>query len=354
MLNPIVKKRKYLLIYLGAFVVIALLQMAIINYFQDINLPAAAADAAIFNVLLALIGFNIWYVLRFNLHEQQSFFDLAVNHVLSAVITVALWLTAGFFILQSMESNNELYLQFLQQSLPWRAVIGLFFYLVFVLVYYMFMYYEDLQQKMQVESELNNLVREAELNVLKSQINPHFLFNSLNSISSLTMTNPEKAQEMVIKLSDFLRYSLSHDRKETTTLRRELENTERYLDIEKVRFGHRLKYQLNINKDCLDASIPNMILQPLFENAIKHGVHNSTEEVLIELRCEPDENFYILRLINDFDPEATRPKGEGIGLKNIRQRMQLLYKRDDLLQINMGKIEFEAVLKIPKKAQNDQ
>jgi two-component system, LytTR family, sensor kinase len=218
----------------------------------------------------------------------------------------------------------------------------------------MFMYYEDLQQKMQVESELNNLVREAELNVLKSQINPHFLFNSLNSISSLTMTNPEKAQEMVIKLSDFLRYSLSHDRKETTTLRRELENTERYLDIEKVRFGHRLKYQLNINKDCLDASIPNMILQPLFENAIKHGVHNSTEEVLIELRCEPDENFYILRLINDFDPEATRPKGEGIGLKNIRQRMQLLYKRDDLLQINMGKIEFEAVLKIPKKAQNDQ
>jgi two-component system, LytTR family, sensor kinase len=354
MLNPLVKKREYLIGYLAAFVLIIIIHTIILNYFQDINLLSALTDAAVFNAAMALFGFSIWYVLRFSLREQQNIFDLMVNHILSAVITVALWLAAGYFIMQSLESTNELYLAFLQQSLPWRAIIGVFFYMLFVMVYYMFMYYEDLQQKMRVESELNNLVREAELSALKSQINPHFLFNSLNSISSLTMTDPEKAQEMVIKLSDFLRYSLSHDRKETTTLRRELENTERYLDIEKVRFGHRLKYALNVDDTCLDASIPNMILQPLFENAIKHGVHNSTEEVLIELRCEPDENFYILRLVNDFDPEAARPKGEGIGLKNIRERLQLLYNRADLFQINMGKIEFEAILKIPKTKADEQ
>lgn len=348
MLNPIVKKRKYLIAYLAAFLLAMLVQTAIINYFQDIKLAAALTDAAVFNGIFALIGFNLWYVLRFNLREQQSLFDLIVNHLLAAVITVSLWLAAGYFILQSLEREYEAYLNFLQESLPWRAIIGAFFYLVFILLYYMVMYYEDLQQKMQIESELGKLVKEAELNVLKSQINPHFLFNSLNSISSLTMTDPEKAQEMVIKLSDFLRYSLSHDRKETTTLRRELENTERYLEIEKVRFGHRLKYKLEVYEACLDAHIPNMILQPLFENAIKHGVHNSTEEVLIELRCEAGENFYTLRLINDFDPEASRPKGEGIGLKNIRNRMQLLYNRSDLFHVTMGKIEFEAVLKIPK------
>ncbi len=348
MLNPIAKKRKYLVAYLAAFLLAMLVQTAIINYFQDIRLTAALTDAAVFNGIFALIGFNLWYVLRFNLREQQSLFDLVVNHLLAAVITVSLWLAAGYFILQSLERDYEAYLDFLQQSLPWRAIIGAFFYLIFILLYYMVMYYEDLQQKMQIESELGKLVKEAELNVLKSQINPHFLFNSLNSISSLTMTDPEKAQEMVIKLSDFLRYSLSHDRKETTTLRRELENTERYLEIEKVRFGHRLKYKLEVNEACLDAPIPNMILQPLFENAIKHGVHNSTEEVLIELKCEVGESFYTLRLVNDFDPEATRPKGEGIGLKNIRSRMQLLYNRSDLFHVNMGKIEFEAVLKIPK------
>ncbi len=350
MLNPIAKKRKYLIIYLLAFLMIAFIQTVILNYYQGINIASAIRDAVVFNVVLLVIGFNIWYVLRFNLREQQSFFDLAVNHLLAAVITVAIWLAGGYFILQSLESQNETYLEFLQLSLPWRGIIGTFFYLVFVLVYYMFMYYEDLQQKMHVENELSNLVKEAELNALKSQINPHFLFNSLNSISSLTMTDPEKAQEMVVKLSDFLRYSLSHDRKETTTLRRELENTERYLAIEKIRFGHRLKYNLTVSNECLDAVIPNMILQPLFENAIKHGVYNSTEEVLIDLRCEPDEHFFVLRLLNDFDPDATRPKGEGIGLKNIRNRLQLLYNRNDLLQINKGKIEFEAVLKIPKKA----
>lgn len=350
MLNPIAKKRKYLIIYLLAFLMIAFIQTVILNYYQGINIASAIRDAVVFNAVLLVIGFNIWYVLRFNLREQQSFFDLAVNHLLAAVITVAIWLAGGYFILQSLESQNETYLEFLQLSLPWRGIIGTFFYLVFVLVYYMFMYYEDLQQKMHVENELSNLVKEAELNALKSQINPHFLFNSLNSISSLTMTDPEKAQEMVVKLSDFLRYSLSHDRKETTTLRRELENTERYLAIEKIRFGHRLKYNLTVSNECLDAVIPNMILQPLFENAIKHGVYNSTEEVLIDLRCEPDEHFYVLRLLNDFDPDATRPKGEGIGLKNIRNRLQLLYNRNDLLQINKGKIEFEAVLKIPKKA----
>jgi LytS/YehU family sensor histidine kinase len=245
-------------------------------------------------------------------------------------------------------ADNASYLEFLKTSLPWRAILGAFFYLIFVLIYYMMLYYEDLQQKLKVESELNNLVREAELNALKSQINPHFLFNSLNSISSLTMTDPEKAQEMVIKLSDFMRYSLSHDRNETTSLRRELENAERYLDIEKIRFGKRLKYVCNVPDNCFEQPIPNMILQPLLENAIKHGVHNSTEEVLIELSCVMTPDYAELHLLNDFDPEAIRPKGEGIGLKNIRNRMKLLYHRSDLFEVKMGKIEFEVILRIPK------
>jgi LytS/YehU family sensor histidine kinase len=161
------------------------------------------------------------------------------------------------------------------------------------------------------------------------------------------MSSPEKAQEMVIKLSDFLRYSLSHDRNETTSLKKELENIERYLDIEKVRFGHRLKYEKSVPDACLQAVIPNMILQPLFENAIKHGVYHSTEEVLIEMRCLPNDQFIELHIQNDFDPEAAKPKGEGIGLKNIRNRLQLIYQRADLLEIKREKISFEVILRIP-------
>ncbi len=349
MLNPFIKNRNYLIIYLAVWVVIILIQTAILSYYQGINLFSSLNDALVFNAILALIGFNIWYVLRFNLKDHQNIFDLIVNHLLAAIIIIAIWLASGYFILRALENQSAEYLEFLDQSLPWRAVIGSFFYLIFILIYYMILYYEDLQQKMQIESELNNLVREAELNALKSQINPHFLFNSLNSISSLTMSSPEKAQEMVIKLSDFLRYSLSHDRNETTSLRRELENTERYLDIEKIRFGKRLTYRSKVPEACLDAEIPNMILQPIFENAIKHGVYHSTEEVLVEMRCEPNEEYLLLHIQNDFDPEAVRPKGEGIGLANIRKRLQLIYQRSDLLEIRMGKIDFEVILKIPRK-----
>lgn len=348
MLNPFVKNRNYFITYLAVWMMIIVIQTIILNYYQDIDLLASITDAAVFNGILALIGFNLWYVLKFNLKDHQSLFDLIINHLLAAIITIAIWLISGYYLLVSLESANADYLTFLNMSLPWRAIIGCFIYLIFILIYYMMLYNEDIQQKMRIEAELNNLVREAELNALKSQINPHFLFNSLNSISSLTMTDPDKAQEMVIKLSDFMRYSLSHDRNETTSLRRELENAQRYLDIEKVRFGKRLRYVSNVPETCLDVSIPNMILQPLLENAIKHGVHNSTEEVLIELRCEPSEKYIELHVLNDFDPEGTRPKGEGIGLKNIRNRLQLLYHRNDLLQIRLGKIEFEVILRIPK------
>lgn len=347
MLNPFVKNRNYLIIYLAVWMTLMIIQAAILSYYQELNLIASINDAVVFNGLLALIGFNIWYVLRFNMKERQNSFDLIVNHMLVGIVTISAWLASGYFLMQALEPNDEIYLTFLNESLPWRAVIGAFFYLIFVLIYYMMLYYEDLQQKMRVETELNSLVREAELSALKSQINPHFLFNSLNSISSLTMSSPEKAQEMVIKLSDFLRYSLSHDRNETTTLKKELENIERYLDIEKVRFGHRLKYQKNVPEACLQAEIPNMILQPIFENSIKHGVYHSTEEVLIELRCMPNDHFVELHIQNDFDPEAAKPKGEGIGLKNIRNRLQLIYQRSDLIEIKREKITFEVILRIP-------
>lgn len=334
--------------YMAVWVMVAVIQTGILNYFQDVNLYESIIDSAIFNFILAIIGFSLWYILRFNINDQHNSFDLIINHLLTGIVTIAIWLGSGYYLMGIIADDNPEYLEFLRLSLPWRAILGAFFYLIFVLIYYMILYYEDLQQKLKVESELNNLVREAELNALKSQINPHFLFNSLNSISSLTMTNPEKAQEMVIKLSDFMRYSLSHDRNETTSLRRELENAERYLDIEKIRFGKRLRYVCKVPDACLELSIPNMILQPLLENAIKHGVHNSTEEVLIELSCELTADYAELHLLNDFDPEAVRPKGEGIGLKNIRNRMQLLYHRGDLFEVKMGKIEFEVILRIPK------
>jgi LytS/YehU family sensor histidine kinase len=164
------------------------------------------------------------------------------------------------------------------------------------------------------------------------------------------MTAPEKAQEMVIQLSAFLRYTLSHDKNEKATLEQEFNNLERYLAIEKIRFGKRLNFVSKIQDGCLSVMIPNMILQPLLENSIKHGVYNSTEEVLVELNCKAENGYIVLEICNEYDPEAVKKKGQGIGLQNIRKRLQLIYQRQDLLQIEAEKMTFTATLRIPRNS----
>ncbi|MEE4258222.1 MAG: histidine kinase [Bacteroidales bacterium] len=348
--NPLSKKRTYILTFFVAWIIIFAIHTLVVNFFYQIDGGISLADAAIFNFSFAIIGYNLWYVIRFNLRENQSTFDLIMNHLIVAVVIIAIWITGAYFGLKSLYSDNVSYIQFLNDSLPWRVILGIFFYLFFIMFYYVIMYYEDLQEKLSVQAELQNLVKEAELNALKSQINPHFLFNSLNSISSLTITDPEDAQEMVIKLSDFLRYSLSHDKNEKASLRQEFENLKRYLDIEKVRFGKRLNFVSKVTDDCLDFEIPNMILQPLIENSIKHGVYNSTDEVLVEVSCRSNEHYFYIEISNDYDPEAVKKKGQGIGLSNIRKRLQLIYQRQDLLEIEAEKMVFRAILKIPKNS----
>ena len=167
------------------------------------------------------------------------------------------------------------------QHFPYRVGTGVFIYGLIILTYYLFVSLSNLSEKNAKEARLESLVKETELKMLRSQINPHFLFNSLNSISSLTITDPEKARDMVVKLSEFMRYALSRKDEQPVSLQNELENLRLYLDIEKVRFGDKLTTEEIIEPNCLDFKIPVMLLQPLYENAVKHGVYESTESVRI-------------------------------------------------------------------------
>jgi len=225
---------------------------------------------------------------------------------------------------------------------------GFFYYLVLVLVYYLIIYYQDIKEKLENEIRLRSIIKETELNLLKSQINPHFLFNSLNSICSLTIVNPSKAQDMIIKLSDFMRYSLSQADYSMTTLKNEIENSIRYLEIEKVRFGHKLIYQNTIDPTSLDKLIPVMLLQPLYENAVKHGVYESTQQVNIDTTVVLLHNDLHISIKNDFDPDASSKKGEGIGLRNIKDRLKLIYHNSQLMTVLKQDTSFEVKLIIPQ------
>jgi LytS/YehU family sensor histidine kinase len=146
-----------------------------------------------------------------------------------------------------------------------------------------------------------------------------------------------------------MRYSLMHNEKEMVSFTRELENIKLYLGIEKVRFGKKLNAEFEIDEHCLQAEIPNMILQPLFENAIKYGVYETTEQVTIKTTCQCDGNVLKITIVNDYDASSMKRKGEGIGLRNIRKRMQIIYNQPDLIKITDLKTSFEVQIIIPQK-----
>lgn len=226
-------------------------------------------------------------------------------------------------------------------------MIGLFYYLLTIAIYYLIIYYNDLQEKLLSAAKLQELVTLSELNMLKSQINPHFLFNSLNSISSLTLISPIKAQEMIIKLSDFLRHSVSHQTNQLISLDKELDTIKLYLDIEQVRFSDKLIISWDIHEPKAPIQIPSMLLQPIYENAIKHGVYDAIEEVTIETKGDNLDKFYLITIGNNYEKGVSYKKGAGLGLKNVSERLRLIYDIENLLTITNNDTHFEVKIKIP-------
>jgi LytS/YehU family sensor histidine kinase len=227
------------------------------------------------------------------------------------------------------EQNN--YQAYWDATLPYRIGTGVFIYGLVILTYYLFVSLTNLSEKNAKEARLESLVKETELKMLRSQINPHFLFNSLNSISSLTITDPEKARIMVIKLSEFMRYALSRKDERPVSLQSELENLRLYLDIEKVRFGDRLTTEENIENDCLDIKMPVMLLQPLYENAVKHGVYESTDSVKILTHTKIVNGYLEITISNNYEPGQSSAKGTGTGLLNVTRRLELFYGNNGYL-----------------------
>ena len=175
-------------------------------------------------------------------------------------------------------------------------------------------------------AELEKRLAQAQLQALQMQLNPHFLFNTLHAISSLMHKDVEAADRMIAQLGDLLRYTLESTDTQEVPLKQELDFLERYLEIEKARFGDRLNVRLTIAPDALDARVPNLILQPLVENAIHHGVEPHAKPGLIELRAwRENENLRLEVMDNGRGLRETKSSGTGIGLSNTRARLKQLY-----------------------------
>ena len=312
------------------------------------KVPASAGliDSLIFTVVLFGLGFSMFFAIRYMEVGIKALPELTGAHLgLTAIVTLL-----AIYITDKSEGLLIEDLSVLPDSLVQGKVFtGVLLYALIVMLYYFSNYQERLVEKQRNEENLKGLLQEAELNLLKSQLNPHFIFNSLNSISSLTVTNPEKAREMVVKLSEFLRYSLGKGENEFVPLEEELRNTGLFIDIEKTRFGERLNVEKEFDSEIAQVEVPVLILQPLIENAVKYAMYDTTAQADIHIKTASDGDYLLVTTKNPYDPDDNSSKGKGIGLNNVRARLELLYKGKAELSIEKSGNTFNAKLKLPLK-----
>ena len=224
---------------------------------------------------------------------------------------------------------------------------GVPLYLLSVMAHYMILAFESTRAAERQVFASQVTAREAELRALRAQLNPHFLFNSLNSISALAAPEPEAARRMCHLLGDFLRQSLSLGGRDRVTLGEELALADRYLAIEQVRFGARLSVDKQADDDALRCLVPPLLLQPLVENAVKHGVADRVEGGTIKIDARRRGEFLVIEVVNPRDPDAPSRRGQGLGLENVRARLDALDQRRTRVDVDRSPDRFRVVLQLP-------
>lgn len=348
MKHPLLESRTRLLIWGLAWLVLATGQSLLIHFVYGSTIDVAIADGFVSMFLFGLLGLAVWYPIRFLLKNNNQIYSSVLNVALTGTLVILVWLFGSRVIVRFIVQEKIDFDIFWHLVLVFRVTAGILMFFVIILIYYLFLSAARLAEKAKRQSQLETQVREGELKMLRSQINPHFLFNSLNSVSSLTVTDPLKAREMIVKLSDFMRYSLSSKSEQPVTLQNELESLRLYLQIEKVRFGERLVIEEDICTECYTALLPGMLLQPLYENAVKHGVYESTEEVIIKTTARQEKGTMIITVTNNVDTESvvTR-KGAGIGLRNVSSRLELFFGDKADMTVNRTDDSFTVTVRFP-------
>ena len=307
----------------------------------------AVVDSLVNDGLLVLSCLLVIMMLHYYLPQREKYFHLVSWCVLITLIVILLTKV----ILKNIFINNPEYQVFFSRSLWIRSSFDLLLLGCFVLVSVIWYNWQEQTEQEERKQAAEQLAKEAELFKLRQQLQPHFLFNSLNSINALIGTRPQEARKMVQQLSDFLRGTIKKEEHQWVTLKEELQYLQLYLDIEKVRFGHRLSTTIECDESTSDMKLPALLLQPIMENAIKFGLYDTVDEIEISLNATRDDNQLVITVKNPFDPETAVPKGTGFGLQSVTRRLFLLFARNDLVATETKDNIFITTIKIPQYEQ---
>ena len=346
-MHPILATRTRLAFYLGFWVLVALLLAVAYASASAASGAEALAIAAPLVVIYGFICLSAWYVCRAAPLRLAGIGRVVITQLLASVVATILWLPAwegwSYTFLRPFDQAVANY----RSQLPLVVSSGMLLYASAAMFHYVLIAFEASQAAVKRGLGLEVMAREAELKALRAQIDPHFLFNSLNSISALTTTDPQGAREMCVQLAAFFRNSVRLGTEDEVPLEQELELVGNYLEIEKIRCGPRLSTRVEVGPGCGSCRVPPLILQPLVENAVRHGIHSLTGGGHVEVKASCADETLSLSVENPFDADAAHRRGAGVGLVNVKQRIRALYGKHADLRTAASEGLYRAELRLP-------
>lgn len=342
--------RRFLIIFSIAWLILTA-DHAMLLYFFDLPLQASIFDSLISNGLLLGVCLLVMNTIRYYVPGVNQY----LNVLGMCIVMTLLWLLVTKGLLHLALGDEGSYDVFLRRSLVIRFAIAFLVLGIVTMMSIIWFNWQEQQKNDQRKTDAEKLAREAELFKLRQQLQPHFLFNSLNSINALIGSRPEEARKMVQQLSDFLRGTIKKEETQWVSLQEEMLYLQLYLDIEKVRFGNRLATMIETEEQTQQMKLPALLLQPIVENAIKFGLYDTTGETVIHITTGKVNNELVVTVSNPFDPETSSPKqGTGFGLTSVQRRLYLLFARTDLVSTQAKDNIFTTTVTIPQPGEKEK
>ena len=347
-MHPILASRRFLALYLMAWLpVVAVLSAAMVLTGWETWAQSLVFSFAM-TVVYAFLCLAAWYPCRAIPLDDHNVVTALFTHFTAAVASAMLWVGLAW-VLSSGFGQSSIYRGTSDLSPEQVGVVfvtGLLLYLLSVSSHYLFVAADASREAKRRALEAEVTARDAELQALKAQLNPHYLFNSLNSVASLTATDPDGARDMCVQLGDYLRGTLKGG-SDLQPLSEELAQIRRFLRVESVRYGDRLRVVEDVDHGCLDVAVPPLLLQPLIENALKHGIAELVEGGKIRIAASCTGSRMTVRVENPVDPDCASAGGAGVGLVNVRSRLENVYGDEATIRSSRARDSYIAEIAVP-------
>jgi hypothetical protein len=347
-MHPILAQTGRLALYLGGWLIVSVL-LATVLVLQGLGWVAALAFLVPLDIVYAFVCLSAWYVCRGAPLTAGNGIRALGSTTVAAVVASGFRLGLAFVwidILSSFPTFAPAAVRYRQQ-LPLLFASGVLLYLLALAVHYLLLAFETAREAERRRLELEVLARDAELRALRAQIDPHFLYNSLNSINALIGSDPAGARRMCVLLGEFLRNTLKVGVRDRIPLADELRLTDGFLSIEQVRFGARLQVERSVDPAAAQCLVPPLVLQPLVENAIAHGIARLLEGGVIRLDVARANGRLAIAIQNPRDPDDRAPASRGVGLENVRQRLETMFGGGARMETHADPGRFRVELTLP-------